>query len=401
MRANYSSNKFKRLKNLIINFGPQHPAAHGVLRLVLEMDGEIILKVDPHIGLLHRGSEKLIESKTYLQGLPYFDRFDYVSMLTQEHVYCLAIEKLLKIQIPIRAEIIRVLFSEITRILNHILAITTHALDVGALTPFLWGFEEREKLMEFYERVSGARMHAAYFRPGGVLYDIPRGLCKDILWFINQFGFRINEIETLLSENRIWKARLAAVGVVSGSDARNYGFTGIMLRGSGICWDLRKEIPYSIYSSFTFDVPTTIRGDCYGRYLLRIQEMRESVSIIRQCLEKLQTTLGPVRCSNYKIIAPSRHIMKNSMEGLIHHFKYYSEGFHVPRGETYSAVESPKGELGVYLVSDGGNKPVRCKVRSPGYYHLQGLNKMTSGSSLADLVAIIGTLDVVFGEIDR
>jgi len=395
------SKTYKILKNLVINFGPQHPAAHGVLRLILELDGEIVLKVDPHIGLLHRGTEKLLETKIYLQGLPYFDRFDYVSMMTQEHAFCLAIESLLKIKIPRRAQIIRVMFSEITRILNHLLAVTTHALDVGALTPFLWGFEEREKLMEFYERVSGARMHAAFFRPGGVALDLPMGLCNDIVWFVNQFGFRLEELETLLTNNRIWKARLENVGVISAKDAMLHSFTGVLLRGSGVSWDLRKEIVYENYNDYFFDIPVSNRGDCYGRYLLRIEEMRQSLVIIKQCLSDLDKVKGPIKANNNKIVPPARSMMKHSMEALIHHYKHYSEGVHVPVGITYNAVESPKGEFGVFLVADNTNKPYRCKVRSPGFFHLQGLNLLTSGLALADVVTVIGTLDVVFGEIDR
>jgi len=371
------------------------------LRLILELDGEIVLKVDPHIGLLHRGTEKLLETKNYLQGLPYFDRFDYVSMMTQEHAFCLVIESLLKIKIPKRAQIIRVMFSEITRILNHLLAVTTHALDVGALTPFLWGFEEREKLMEFYERVSGARMHAAFFRPGGVSLDLPMGLCNDIVWFVNQFGFRLEELETLLTNNRIWKARLQDVGVISAKEAMLHSFTGVLLRGSGVSWDLRKEVTYENYNEYAFDVPVSTRGDCYGRYLLRIEEMRQSLVIIKQCLTDLDTVKGPVKANNIKVVPPARSMMKHSMEALIHHYKHYSEGMHVPVGAGYSAVESPKGEFGVFLVSDNTNKPYRCKVRSPGFFHLQGLNLLTSGLALADVVTVIGTLDVVFGEIDR
>jgi len=392
---------YKQLKNLVFNFGPQHPAAHGVLRLVLEMDGEVVLRVDPHIGLLHRGSEKLMESKTYLQGLPYFDRFDYVSMVTQEHAYCLAIEKLQQVAIPLRAQWIRVLFSELTRILNHLLAVTTHALDVGALTPFLWGFEEREKLMEFYERVSGARMHAAFFRPGGVAYDLPMGLCKDILWFCNQFGARIGELETLLSTNRIWRARLEGVGVVSLEVARAFGFSGVMLRGSGVQWDLRRNIPYETYPYCHFEIPYSIVGDCYARFLLRIEEMRQSLDIMRQCLEFLSVVDGPVKTNNAKVVNQSRSWMKSSMEGLIHHFKYFSEGMLVEQGLTYAVVESPKGEFGVSLVSDGSPKPIRVKVRSPGFFHLHGLDRIVRGLLLADVVTVIGTLDVVFGEIDR
>lgn len=401
MKKQVQKNVFKNLKNLVLNFGPQHPAAHGVLRLILELDGEVVLKVDPHIGLLHRGTEKLLETKNYLQSLPYFDRLDYVSMMTQEHGYCLVIEHLLHIQIPHRAKIIRVLFSEITRILNHLLAITTHALDVGALTPFLWGFEEREKLMEFYERVSGARMHAAYFRPGGVYVDLPLGLADDIQWFIKQFGTRINELETLLSANRIWKARLENVGFISSKNALFNSFTGVLLRGSGVSWDLRKEIPYENYSDYVFSIPVSSRGDCFGRYLIRIEEMRQSLKIMQQCLNDLKTVKGHVKVQNHKVVPPARAMMKNFMEALIHHYKYYSEGFHIPTGQTYLGVESPKGEFGVFLVSDGTNKPYRCKIRSPGFFHLQGLNLLSTGLALADVVTIIGTLDVVFGEIDR
>lgn len=394
-------NIFKNLKNLVLNFGPQHPAAHGVLRLILELDGEVVLKVDPHIGLLHRGTEKLLETKNYLQGLPYFDRLDYVSMMTQEHGYCLVIEHLLHIQVPPRAKIIRVLFSELTRILNHLLALTTHALDVGALTPFLWGFEEREKLMEFYERVSGARMHAAYFRPGGVYVDLPLGLADDIQWFIKQFGKRINELETLLSSNRIWKARLENIGFISAKNALLNSFTGVLLRGSGVNWDLRKDLPYENYKDYTFIVPVSSRGDCFGRYLIRIEEMRQSLIIMQQCINDLTVIKGHIKVPNNKVIPPARAMMKNFMEALIHHYKYFSEGFHIPTGQTYLGVESPKGEFGVFLVSDGTNKPYRCKIRSPGFFHLQGLNLLTSGLALADVVTIIGTLDVVFGEIDR
>jgi NADH dehydrogenase (ubiquinone) Fe-S protein 2 len=392
---------FKVLKNLVINFGPQHPAAHGVLRLILELDGEVVLRVDPHIGLLHRGTEKLLESRNYLQGLPYFDRLDYVSMMTQEHAFCLAIETLLALWVPPRARVIRVMFSEITRILNHLLAVTTHALDVGALTPFLWGFEEREKLMEFYERVSGARMHAAYFRPGGVAVDLPLGLCNDIAWFVCQFGERLLELETLLSENRVWRARLEGVGLVSAAAARAHGFTGVLLRGSGVAWDLRKAAVYEGYPDYVFDVPTNRRGDCYGRYLLRVEEMRQSVRIIEQCLSRLPLVPGRVKADDFKVSPPARAMMKHTMEALIHHYKLYSEGFSVPPASTYAAVESPKGEFGVFLVGDGSNKPYRCKVRSPGYFHLQGLDAMVRGLALADVVTVIGTLDVVFGEIDR
>ena len=391
--------KIKRLKNFTLNFGPQHPAAHGVLRLVLELDGERIIKADPHIGLLHRGTEKLIEHKLYIQALPYFDRFDYVSMMVQEHVYCLTIEKLLNIDIPLRAKYIRVLFSELTRILNHLLAITTHALDVGAMTPFLWAFEEREKLFEFYERVSGARMHAAYIRPGGVNQDLPINILQDIYRFAEQFSSRIDEIEELLTPNRIWKQRLIDVGVVPINIALNYGFSGVMLRGSGLSFDLRKYQPYEIYDQLKFKIPYGSNGDCYDRYLIRIFEMRESLNIIFQCLNKMPK--GSIKIENNKIIPPSRAQMKFSMESLIHHFKLFSEGFTIPSTEAFITVEAPKGETGVFLMSDGTNKPYRCKLKTPGFLHLQGLDAMVQGHFLADLVAIIGTQDIVFGEIDR
>jgi len=391
--------KKKHLNNFILNFGPQHPAAHGVLRLILELDGEIIKNADPHIGLLHRGTEKLLEYKTYLQGLPYFDRLDYCSMMCQEHTYCLAIENLLKCEVPLRAQYIRVLFAELTRLLNHLLSLTTHALDVGALTPFLWGFEEREKLMEFYERVSGARMHANYFRPGGVSYDLPKGLLDDIYDFIDGFGSRIDEMEEMLTTNRIWKQRLVGIGTVNSRDAYDLGFTGVMLRGSGIAWDLRKMEPYEIYKHLDFNIPVGIYGDCYDRYLVRVAEMRQSLSIIFQCLNQLPN--GLVRTDNYKISPPFRKQMKTSMESLIHHFKFYSEGIYVPQGITYGVVEAPKGETGALLVSNGTNMPYRCKIRSPGFAHLQGINHVTSGHMIADLVTVIGTLDIVFGEVDR
>jgi len=389
----------KKVKNFTINFGPQHPAAHGVLRLVLEMNGEVVQRADPHIGLLHRGTEKLIEYKTYLQALPYFDRLDYVSMMCQEHAYSLAVEKLLNIKVPLRAQYIRVLFSEITRILNHLLALTCHAMDVGALTPFLWGFEEREKLMEFYERVSGARMHAAYFRPGGVAQDLPIGLSEDIFKFAQQFGSRIDEMEEMLTNNRIWKQRLVDIGVVSADQGMDWGFSGVMLRGSGISWDLRKSMPYDVYDQISFDVPVGQKGDCYDRYLIRVEEMRQSIRIILQCLNQLPN--GMIKADDRKITPPSRAQMKQSMESLIHHFKLYTEGFTVPSGETYTAVEAPKGEFGVFLVSNGTNRPYRCKIRAPGFAHLQGLDFMARNHMLADVVTIIGTQDIVFGEVDR
>ncbi len=391
--------EYKEVKNFTMNFGPQHPAAHGVLRLILELDGELIKRADPHIGLLHRGTEKLIEHKTYLQALPYFDRLDYVSMMAQEHAYSLAVEKLLNCQIPIRAQYIRVMFSEITRILNHLLAVSCHALDVGATTPFMWAFDEREKLMEFYERVSGARMHAAYFRPGGVSLDLPLGLLDDIYSFISDFSYRIDEMEELLTDNRIWKQRLVDVGIVTAEDALNWSFSGVMLRGSGIPWDLRKTQPYEGYENFSFDVPVGTNGDCYDRYLIRVQEMRQSLRIILEAINKMPT--GPVKTDNTKISTPSKTYMKNSMESLIHHFKLYTEGYNVLPGETYSVIEAPKGEYGVYLVSNGSNKPYRCKIRAPGFFHLQGLDFMSKGHMLADVVTIIGTQDIVFGEVDR
>lgn len=389
----------KKLKNFTINFGPQHPAAHGVLRLVLELNGELITRAEPHIGLLHRGTEKLIEYKTYLQALPYFDRLDYVSMLAQEYSYCLAIEKLINCKVPIRAQYIRVLFAEITRILNHLLAVGCHAMDVGAMTPFLWAFEEREKLMEFYERISGARMHAAYFRPGGVSADLPFGLLNDIFVFISQFTTRLNEIEEMLSENRIWKQRLVNVGEVTSVEAANWGFSGVMLRGSGVNWDLRKTQPYDVYSKLDFKVPTRPTGDCYDRYIIRLVEMRESIKLIEQCLNSIP--LGVVKTTDAKIIAPSRFLLKSSMESLIHHFKIYTEGLKIPANETYTASEAPKGEFGIYLVSDGTNKPYRCKIKAPGFGHLQALDFMSKGHMIADVVTIIGTQDIVFGEVDR
>ncbi len=388
-----------KIKTYYINFGPQHPAAHGVLRLVLELQGEVVIQAEPHIGLLHRGTEKLIEHKTYLQALPYFDRLDYVSMMTQEHGYILAIEHLVKCNIPKRAQYIRVIFCEITRILNHLLAVTAHALDIGAFTPFLWAFEEREKLMEFYERVSGARMHAAYIRLGGVHQDIPLGFLDDLHLFLQQFSSRLDEIEELLTENLIWKERLCGIGKVNYQEALEWGFSGVMLRGSGVAWDLRKQNSYEVYNLLDFKVPVGINGDCYDRYLLRMTEMRECIRIIFQSINMIPT--GLIHVDNYKIVPPSRKELKVSMEALIHHFKLYSEGVNVPKGKAYSAVEAPKGEFGVFLVSNGTNKPYRCKIRTPGFAHLQSLNFMTQGSFLADVVTVIGTQDIVFGEVDR
>ena len=389
----------KKIKNFTINFGPQHPAAHGVLRLVLELNGEIVDRADPHIGLLHRGTEKLIEYKNYVQSIPYFDRLDYVSMMSQEHSYCLAIEKLFNCQIPKRSQYIRVLFAELTRILNHLLAVGCHAMDVGAMTPFLWAFEEREKLMEFYERVSGARMHAAYFRPGGVHLDLPKGLLSDIFLFVEQFNIRLTEIEDMLTENRIWKQRLVDIGVVSTKDAYSWSFSGVMLRGSGVKWDLRKSQPYEIYEELDFDIPVGTNGDCYDRYLIRIFEMKQSLRIIEQCLNNIPT--GVIKSSNKKVTPPSRENVKQSMESLIHHFKMYTQGIVVPEGETYIGTEAPKGEFGVYLLSNNTNRPYRCKIKAPGFNHLQALNFMSKGHLIADVVTIIGTQDIVFGEVDR
>jgi NADH dehydrogenase (ubiquinone) Fe-S protein 2 len=389
----------KKIKNFTINFGPQHPAAHGVLRLILELKGEVIQRAEPHIGLLHRGTEKLIEYKNYIQALPYFDRLDYVSMMSQEHSYCLAVEKLFNSKIPKRAQYIRVLFAEITRILNHLLSVGCHAMDVGAMTPFLWAFEEREKLMEFYERISGARMHAAYFRPGGVYLDLPKGLLADIYIFIEQFNLRLIEIEDMLTENRIWKQRLVDIGVVSAKDAYDWGFSGVMLRGSGIHWDLRKSQPYEVYSEVDFDIPVGQNGDCYDRYLVRIAEMRESMKIIEQCLNQMPN--GPIKSNDNKLTPPSRQEMKQSMESLIHHFKMYTQSFTIPANETYVGTEAPKGEFGVYLVSNGTNRPYRCKIKAPGFSHLQALDHMSKGHMIADVVTIIGTQDIVFGEVDR
>lgn len=393
------SSLFQELKDFTLNFGPQHPAAHGVLRLVLELNGEIIERADPHIGLLHRGTEKLIEYKTFLQSLPYFDRLDYVSMMAQEHAFSLAVETLGSLQVPRRAKIIRVIFLEITRILNHLLAVGCHAMDVGAMTPFLWAFEEREKLMEFYERVSGARMHAAYIRPGGVSSDIPLGFLDDLYIFIDQFHIRLDELEEMLTENRIWKERLVDIGTVSANDAIKWGFSGVMLRGSGILWDLRKNNSYEIYSELDFLIPMGNNGDCYDRYLIRVEEMRQSINIIEQCMNLLST--GEVQNINHKYSQPSRTELKQSMESIIHHFKFYTDGLTVSAGETYVAVEAPKGEFGVYLVSNNTDKPFRCKIKAPGFGHLQALNKMARGHMIADVVTIIGTQDIVFGEIDR
>jgi NADH-quinone oxidoreductase subunit D len=389
----------KQIKNLTLNFGPQHPAAHGVLRLVLEMDGEVVERADPHIGLLHRGTEKLIENKTYLQAMPYFDRLDYVSPMVQEHAFVLAAEHLLSLEIPERALWIRVLFDEITRILNHALQIGAQGLDLGATTPFLWLFEEREKLMSFYEAVSGARLHAAYYRIGGVHQDIPEQTLNDIADWSKGFGKIIADIEGLLDENRIFKQRTVDIGVVSKKEALDWGFTGPMLRGSGVAWDLRKHEPYAIYDKVDFDIPIGKNGDCYDRYLIRMEEMKQSLKIINQVLDRMPT--GAVINDNPRISPPKRNTMKSSMESLISHFKLYTEGVRVPEGSVYRAVEAPKGEFGVYLVSDGTNKPYRCKIRAPGFAHLQGLDFMTKGHQLADLVACIATMDVVFGEIDR
>jgi len=391
-------------KNMTINFGPQHPAAHGVLRLVLEMDGEVITRADPHIGLLHRGTEKLIEYKTYLQALPYFDRLDYVSPMCQEHAYALAVEKLLGCKIPRRAKFIRVLFSEITRILNHIMAITTQALDVGAMTPLLWMFEEREKMMGFYEKVSGSRMHAAYIRPGGVHQDLPAGLLEEIKKFAEEFSKKIDDMEDLLTDNRIFKQRLVEIGIVSKEQALDWGFSGPMIRGSGIAWDLRKNQPYEIYDELDFDIPIGKHGDSYDRYLIRVEEMRQSLKLILQCIEKMPPAGsgdGAIFCDDPKISPPKRDKMKHDMESMINHFKLYTEGYHVPAGETYAAVEAPKGEFGVYVIADGGNKPHRCRVRAPGFAHLQGLEFMVKGHMLADVVTVISTQDIVFGEVDR
>ena len=388
-----------QIKNFTLNFGPQHPAAHGVLRLVLEMDGEVIERADPHIGLLHRGTEKLIEYKSYLQAIPYFDRLDYVAPQNQEHAFALAVEKLLGLEVPPRAQYIRVLYAEIGRILSHILNVCSYAMDVGAMTPMLWGFEERERLMEFCERVSGARMHMNYFRPGGVAFDMPSGLAEDIHGWADHFPRFVDDCETLLTENRIFKQRTVDIGVITADQALDWGFSGPNLRACGIAWDLRKARPYDVYEKMEFGVVVGKHGDCYARYLMRMAEMRESVKIIKQCLDQMPG--GPIKADDRKITPPSRAEMKDSMEALIHHFKLFTEGYHVPAGETYTAVEAPKGEFGVYLVSDGTNKPYRCKIRAPGFAHLQALELLSKGHMLADVVANIGSIDIVFGEIDR
>jgi NADH-quinone oxidoreductase subunit D len=387
------------IKNYCLNFGPQHPAAHGVLRMVMELDGECVERVDPHIGLLHRGTEKLIEQKQYLQAMPYFDRLDYVAPMNQEHAFVLAIEKLLGAEVPARGQYIRVLFSEIGRVLNHILNLTTHALDVGALTPILWMFEEREKLMEFYERICGARLHAAYFRPGGVHQDMPAGLAEDIMAWTETFDAVQKDMETLLVDNRIFKQRNVGIGVATAEEALAWGWTGPMLRSTGIAWDLRRSQPYEVYNEMDFKVVVGNAGDCYDRFMMRLAEMRESVKIIRQCLEKMP--VGPVMSIDNKITPPRRADMKTSMEALIHHFKLYTEGFRVPEGEVYAAVEAPKGEFGVYLVSDGTNRPYRCKIRAPGFVHLQSMDMLCRGHMLADAPAVLGAMDIVFGEVDR
>jgi len=389
----------KNTKTMNLNFGPQHPAAHGVLRLILELDGEIVEKIDPHIGLLHRGTEKLIEHKTYTQAVPYFDRLDYVAPMNQEHAFALAIEKLLNIEVPIRGQYIRILFCEIGRILSHLLNITTQALDVGALTPSLWGFEERETLMTFYERVSGSRLHANYFRPGGVHKDLPRGLADDIILFTDSFPKVLDDLENLLTDNRIFKQRNVDIGIVSKQEALDHSFSGVMLRGSGVPWDLRKSQPYECYQDFDFKIPIGKNGDCYDRYLCRMEEMRESIKIIKTCIKKMPP--GPVKSIDGKITPPKRENLKNSMEALIHHFKLFSEGFRVTSGEIYTAVEAPKGEFGVYLIADGTNKPYKCKIRAPGFSHLQAMDYLLKGHMLADVPAVLGSLDIVFGEVDR
>ena len=389
--------------NFTINFGPQHPAAHGVLRMVLELDGEIVARCEPHIGLLHRGTEKLIEYKTYMQAVPYFDRLDYVAPMNQEHAFCLAAEKLLGIEVPRRGQLIRVLYCEIGRLLSHTLNITTHALDVGALTPPLWAFEEREKMMAFYERASGARLHAAYFRVGGVHQDLPPKLIDDIEAFCEPFLKSVDDLDTLLTDNRIFKQRLVDIGVISLEEAWNRAFSGVMVRGSGAAWDLRKAQPYECYAEMSFDVPVGKNGDCFDRYLIRMEEMRQSVRIMRQCIAKLRSKdgQGPVMVADHKISPPRRADMKRSMEALIHHFKLYTEGFHVPAGEVYAAVEAPKGEFGVYLIADGTNKPYKCKIRAPGFAHMSGMDYLSRGHMLADCCSVLGSLDIVFGDVDR
>jgi NADH-quinone oxidoreductase subunit D len=389
------------IRNFTFNWGPQHPAAHGVLRLVMELDGEVVERCDPHIGLLHRGTEKLIETKTYLQAIPYFDRLDYVAPMNQEHAFCLAAERMLGIEVPRRAQLIRVLYCEIGRILSHLLNVTTQAMDVGALTPPLWGFEEREKLMIFYERASGSRMHAAYFRVGGVHQDLPASLIDDIEAWCDPFLKVVDDLDALLTPNRIFKQRNVDIGVVTLDECWAWGFSGVMVRGSGAPWDLRKSQPYECYAELDFDVPIGKNGDCYDRYLIRMEEMRQSVKIMRQCCKLLRETPGPISAKDNKVVPPKRGEMKRSMEALIHHFKLYTEGFHVPAGEVYAAVEAPKGEFGVYLVADGTNKPYRCKIRAPGFAHLQAMDFLCKGHLLADVSAILGSIDIVFGEVDR
>ena len=389
------------VRKFSLNFGPQHPAAHGVLRLILELDGELVERVDPHIGLLHRGTEKLIEQRPYIQNTPYFDRLDYVSPMSQEHAFVLAIERMIGLDVPLRGSLIRVLYLEITRILNHLLNITTQAMDVGALTPITWGFEEREKLMVFYERASGARMHANYFRPGGVRQDMPPALIEDIWTWTESFPPLLDDLERLITGNRIFKQRNVDIGVVSKEQALAWGFTGVMLRGSNVAWDLRRNQPYELYDEMEFEIPLGVHGDCYDRYLCRMEEMRQSVHIMRQCIERLRKTPGLVLSDDHKAAPPRRSEMKTSMEALIHHFKLFTEGYHVPAGEIYAAVEAPKGEFGVYLVADGTNKPYRCKIRASSYPHLQAMDWMNRGHMLADVSAILGSLDIVFGEIDR
>ena len=387
------------IKPLTLNLGPQHPAAHGVLRLVLEMEGEIVERADPHIGLLHRGTEKLIEHKTYLQALPYFDRLDYVSPMNQEHAFALAVEKLMGVEVPRRAQFIRVLYSEISRVLNHLMNVGAFALDVGATSPMLWAFEERDRLLEFYERASGARLHAAYFRPGGVHQDLPAGLTDDILEFCDHFDSYLDDVNALIRDNRIFRQRAVDVGTVTAEEAMDWGFSGVMIRGSGVPWDLRKSQPYEVYEELDFDIPVGSNGDCFDRYMCRVLEMTESIKLMRQCIEKMPE--GPVLSEDNKVSPPRRGEMKRSMEALIHHFKLYTEGFHVPAGEVYVAVEAPKGEFGVFLVADGSNKPYRCHIRAPGFAHLQGMDFMSKGHQLADTVAILGSMDIVFGEVDR
>ena len=391
--------KETKTKTMNLNIGPQHPAAHGVLRLILELDGEVVEKADPHIGLLHRGTEKLIENKTYMQAVPYFDRLDYVAPMNQEHAFALAIERILKINVPIRAQFIRVIFCEIGRILSHLLNITTQAMDVGALTPTLWGFEEREKLMGFYERVSGSRLHANYFRAGGVHKDLPLKLEDDIGKFCKDFPKIIDDLETLLTDNRIFKQRNVDIGIVSKQDALDYSFSGVMLRGSGIAWDLRKSQPYDCYNQLDFKIPVGKNGDCYDRYLCRIEEMRESVNIINQCLNILPK--GPIKTNDGKITPPPKKQLKESMEALIHHFKLFTEGYRVDKDEIYIAVEAPKGEFGVFLISDGSSKPYKCKIKAPGFSHLQAMDYLIKGHMLADVPAVLGSMDIVFGEVDR